>query len=131
MKKYVTLTLVILLLVCLAACMNESANNTGDDIELQSDLHPATLVQNENSRGLQAAQTSSNGFGVGFFVRNETGKQLYYNDDFRVDSLPMTNYHNHFGVQFISHGNTYEVHVNWATPLPTGMYTFEQDFFLD
>ena len=126
LKKY--LLLMILLFAGLTAYISKSAGN--DSVSL-SDLYPVASARNENG-GLQAVPVLSNEFGVGFLLRNETGVRLYYNDDFRVDSLPVTNFHNRAGVQFIKHGNTKDVRVDWGlTPRSTGVYTFERDFFLD
>ena len=122
------LALIALFFMGLAACIYEYPNN--DNASLPG-VYPAMLEQCESAGGLRAAVFFSNGFSVGFMLRNETGIKLYYGDDFRVDSVQMSNYRNRWGVQFINHGNTKEGFVNWPTPLPTGIYIFEQDFFLD
>ena len=131
MKKY--LVLLVLLCLSLTACMHENENydsHAYDSLQ-QPNLYQAPLTQYENDSDLQAALTFSNEFGIGFLLRNETGKRLYYNDDFRVDSLEMSNRHNRAGVQFISPSDTTEMHVNWENSRPTGIYTFERDFFTD
>jgi len=129
MKKF--LALIIFLCIGLAACSYENDNNDYHNYIQQSDLHSGVLTRNTNITSLQAALTFSNEFGIGFLLRNETGQRLYYNDDFRVDSLQMTNRHNRAGIQFISHGDTKQTHVNWDASRPTGIHTFERDFFLD
>ena len=129
MKK--NLSLMVLLLVSLAACRYDYTVNNG---AAQAVAHPVLLEQYESPGVLQALQAAvifSNEFGVGFLLRNETGSRLYYNDDFRVDSIQMSNVHNRWGVQFINHGNTQKMHVNWSASRPTGIYVFERDFFLD
>jgi len=120
MKKL--LLMVILLFLGFTACTYEDENQ-------ETGLAP--LLQVENDSGLYGVLTFSNGFGVGFMFRNETGMRLYYNDDFRVNSAEMTNRHNRAGTQFINIGDTKEAHVNWSDPLETGMYNFERDFFID
>ena len=126
MKKY--LVLMVLLFVSLAACMYEYA---GSGNPVQPDTLPVVLERIVNPSGLQAAVTFSNEFGVGFLLRNETGSRLYYNDDFRVDSVQLSNVHNRAGVLFIDDGDTKDTHVNWEELRPSGIYTFERDFFLD
>jgi len=112
MRRY--LALVILLCMFLTACINWC--------ECDEDY---------GYGGLQAVVAGSNEFGVVILLRNETGKRLYYNDDFRVDYQPMSNHNNRAGVQFINHGDTKDMHVNWASSRPSGIYTFERDFFHD
>lgn len=122
----VVLTLVI---ASLTACMYE---NISYESESQPDMSIFMSTTDIDINGLQAVQTFSNEFGVGFLLRNKAGIRLYYNDDFRVDSVAFTEMNNPAGVQLINHGNTKEIHVSWGrTARPTGIYTFERDFFLD
>ena len=125
MKRF--LIAATLLFALLTACSRE---NTPPDTQPVTPV-PATTVVDVNGGGLQTAITASNGFGLGFLVRNETGRRLYYNDDFRLDSQPMTEAHNRWGVQYINHGDTQVKSVQWGGPRPTGIYTFERDFFTD
>jgi len=99
----------------------------------QLDFSPIQLAQNntEYMVELQSAQTFSNEFGVGFLLRNNAGHRLYYNDDFRIDSVVMRERNNPAGLQFINNGDIQEAHVSWGNSRAIGIYTFERDFFLD
>ena len=117
MKKHYFLVIVLLFFV-LAACSAE--NGSGDG-----------YVKHVNYSSLHVIQTFSNGFGLEFMLRNDTGHQLYYDDNFRVDSARMSEKNNPSGLQIINHGDTKSAHVSWEGQLDTGLYTFERDFFLD
>jgi len=123
MKIFLALT--ILLLMGFTACMYENNNYEENGNE------PIAPLQIQNDSGLHGVVTFSNEFGVGFMFRNNTDTRLYYNDDFRVDSLEMTTRNNRAGTQFIEPGSTKEAHVNWDNSRETGVYAFERDFFLD
>lgn len=131
MKKrlFVCLALAALFVVSFIACTNENNNNTSAS---HPEFYPILITQGENRGGLQSAVTFSNEFGVGFLLRNETEKRLYYNDDFRLDSVAMSERNNPDGLNFITPDAIKSFHVSWGmTPFPTGIYTFERDFFLD
>ena len=125
MKKY--LLLVILLFAGFTACVFENAG------ESQVDFCPVASNQNENYGGLQAALVLSSGIFLQFTVRNETGKRLYYNYDFRIDSLQEIDTFKYNRVNYINYGSTQTIYVQWPwkPSLPTGIYTFERDFFYD
>ena len=126
----------ILLCASLTACMSENDRNDNYNYDSVSPLDMCLVAsrrnENENENGLQVVPTFSNEFGVAFLFRNETENRLYYNDDFRLDSLEMSERNNPAGLQFINNGDTKQAHVSWGlTSRPTGIYTFERDFFLD
>jgi len=119
------LALMFLLTAIFVACGRENGNTP------MCDLYPIASTTSGNIGGLQTAPSISNGRRMNFLLRNETGRRLYYNDDFRINSTPYTNFENHFGTQSINRSSTINIHVSWETFLLTGIYTFEQDFFLD
>lgn len=121
--KYVLLT--ILLCLTLSACVYNVYDDTADGDTADSVSPP------QDKYGLQAVATHTNEFGFSFMLRNQTGHRLYYNDDFRLDTVPLSLTHNRAGVQFINPGDTKNMHINWDATRQTGVYTFERDFFLD
>jgi len=120
MRKYKAtflLIFVIIVVFALASC-------DGYSEMAQSEANP-------NHSGLQVVQISSNGFGVVFLFRNESGNRLYFDDRFRLDGVSMMEQNNRVGVLYINHGDVKQSHVSWRSLRATGIYTFERDFFID
>ncbi|MCL2235773.1 MAG: hypothetical protein FWB98_04960 [Defluviitaleaceae bacterium] len=135
MKRYGVLLFIFGTILALASCGYRHEIPSADiGADGHSSLQPQEqpiLISIGDIGGLQASQTFSNEFGVAFMVRNQTGQRLYYNDDFRVDGMSMSERNNPAGLQYINNGDIKESHVSWGTSRPTGIYTFERDFFLD
>jgi len=89
----------------------------------------------ENNKGIQFVLEYYADGELGFSMRNETGKRLYYADDYRLNfcarTLRNSPYREPVWLRFIDYGDTMFTHVWLRIMLVPGIYVFERDFFLD